>query len=238
MASFWLPFPAEHPARDADARLIQGLLDPPQTQDGRYTSFGDAGWLRSRADEIDAVPVPRLEKDARGRAACFKFVGNNGRDVGRSGSESVEENRRALKQRLGYGDSPRQHRGKDDSLNLAIVHRLDQLPFELPVALRLTDEEQVLVLPSCLERSRTTSATRSRAWQPRKARAEEDGMAFTRADRGLALFVAVLLGAGGWWLYSTAGKVPREQHFADARNPKLGPVWVGATDSFQVTSPF
>ena len=61
-------------------------------------------------------------------------------------------------------------------------------------------------------------------------------MAFTRADRGLALFVAVLLGAGGWWLYSTAGKVPREQHFADARNPKLGPVWVGATDSFQVTS--
>ena len=61
-------------------------------------------------------------------------------------------------------------------------------------------------------------------------------MALSRADRWLAVFIAVALGGGGWYLVSHAGKVPREAHYADAHNPQLGPVWVGATENFQVTS--
>ena len=61
-------------------------------------------------------------------------------------------------------------------------------------------------------------------------------MALSRADRWLAVFIAAFLGASGWYLYTHAGTVPREPRFADARNPKLGPVWVGATENFQVTT--
>ena len=61
-------------------------------------------------------------------------------------------------------------------------------------------------------------------------------MAFSRADRWLAVFIAVALVAGGAYLVSHAGKVPSEPRSADARNPQLGPEWVGTTENFQVTS--
>jgi hypothetical protein len=61
-------------------------------------------------------------------------------------------------------------------------------------------------------------------------------MALSRDDRRLAIIIAVVLAAGGWYFVTHPGPAKRESYAADARNPKLGPVWVGATDNFQVTS--
>jgi len=61
-------------------------------------------------------------------------------------------------------------------------------------------------------------------------------MALSRADRWLALTLA-LVSAGGIWFFATQVKTgPRHAPIADAGAPTLGPVWVGTTANYQVTS--
>jgi hypothetical protein len=60
-------------------------------------------------------------------------------------------------------------------------------------------------------------------------------MAFSRADRWLAVVLVLVGGAGLWWM-STMKPVSRSAPVADASAPKLGPVWVGTSANYEITS--
>ena len=62
-------------------------------------------------------------------------------------------------------------------------------------------------------------------------------MALSRADRWLAVFlVAATAIAAAWFLSGNVKTGPRTIPIADPGAPKLGPVWVGTTANFEVTS--
>jgi hypothetical protein len=62
-------------------------------------------------------------------------------------------------------------------------------------------------------------------------------MALSRADRWLAVFLVAVTAISAAWLLSGNLKTgPRTIPIADPNSPKLGPVWVGTTAHFEVTS--
>lgn len=61
-------------------------------------------------------------------------------------------------------------------------------------------------------------------------------MAMTRSDRWLAVVLVLLVAAGLWFVFHAKPVGSRGMTLADPASPQLGPVWVGQTANYRLTS--